>query len=77
MKSGIKLSPTENKNNNKTSKETKAQNIGFGGGLLVLGDLSAFPQARKHAQRILLTYRNGKNEKCLRQTRGFEHLVPS
>lgn len=45
----MKLSPIENKNKNKTRKETKTHNTGFVWGLLVLGDLSASPQSPKNA----------------------------
>lgn len=45
----MKLSPIENKNKNKTRKETKTHNSGFVWGLLVLGDVSASPQSQGNA----------------------------
>lgn len=44
----MKLSPIENKNKNKTRKETKTHNTGFVWGLLVLGDVSASPQSQEN-----------------------------
>lgn len=46
MNSGTKLSPIENKNKNKTGKETKPHNAGFVWGLFVLRDASASPQSQ-------------------------------
>lgn len=56
----MKLSPIENKNKNKTRKETKTHNTGFVWGLLVLGDESASPQSQEKADATssLFTYQS-------------------
>lgn len=46
MNSGMKLSPIENKNKNKTGKETKPHSAGFVWGLFVVRDVSASPQSQ-------------------------------
>lgn len=76
----MKLSPIENKSKNKTRKETKTYNTGFVCGLLVFGDLSAFPQSQEntHTTFSLLSRRAWWfGWELSPQAQTLEHTVPS